>query len=327
MRLPSNLTKLAGKIFLKLKDTSPEICVVGGLVCGGAALVIVGVNTWKNKETIQEDVKEAKAAVELTKAECDDKAVVAERKKVASKACVTVTKDIVKTYWLPAVLSGTSVVLIWGGRSMLRKNLVAMTSAYMGVMESYKAYRQRVVEDAGNDKDFEYATGLKVVEHIDEATGAVEQKIESDGRHVISRYARWFDEGEFDSRTGTWTHRNHMWKNSPLSNEAFLRERQNHWNDILTIRGYVFLNEVLDSLGIEPIAEGQDVGWTTKGGDGYIDFGLFPCKDHPYISPVNRLFLDGKSPNCLLDFNVEGDVRYALKSMFGEDYAEKLLKS
>ena len=36
-KLPKKLTRAVGKAWLKTKKVSPEICVIGGMVCGAGA--------------------------------------------------------------------------------------------------------------------------------------------------------------------------------------------------------------------------------------------------------------------------------------------------
>ena len=55
-KLPEKLTRFVGRLILKGKKVSPEVCVIGGIVCGGAAIVMVGVKTWKNKNVIEGDL-------------------------------------------------------------------------------------------------------------------------------------------------------------------------------------------------------------------------------------------------------------------------------
>lgn len=46
-------------------------------------------------------------------------------------------------------------------------------------------------------------------------------------------------------------------------NLMFLRSVQNHMNNLLQVRGHLFLNEVLDELSIPRTYEGQLLGWAT----------------------------------------------------------------
>jgi hypothetical protein len=83
----------------------------------------------------------------------------------------------------------------------------------------------------------------------------------------------------------------------------FLKTQQAYLNDILRIRGHVFLNEVYDALGLERTQAGALVGWISNNVDGdcYIDFGLFDGE-----RPRVRDFVNGNERSILLDFNVDG---------------------
>lgn len=101
----------------------------------------------------------------------------------------------------------------------------------------------------------------------------------------LSRYSRVFDESNlyFDHKTA----------------DIFLRCQENYYNQLLSARGHVFLNEIYYALGLDAIPEGQLVGWLYKGdGDGYIDIGL--------NSERNKNFREGKENKAVLDFNVDG---------------------
>jgi len=337
IKLPNKVTQFIGKTMLRAKKASPEVCVVSGIICGGAAIVMVGVKTWKKKDTLKKDYDSIKA-VSITEKTDENgeksiekipyKELVEDDKKLLWSYRKTFAGDIIKTYWIPTVLGIGSVGLIWGGRTMLRRELSAVTSAYALLMESYKQYRQRVIDDVGIEKDQEYMHGIKMVDAVDEETGEVSKRAIVDREKSISQYARWYNEGEFDPESGVWLWRNGMWKDNPLMNYNNLTCLQNAANDQLRADGYLFLNDVYKMLCIPPSREGQIVGWTLDGGDGYVDFGVFPSKKRPKekILPVNRLFLDGKSANALLDFNVDGPILGVLDKAFGRDYANKLVE-
>lgn len=328
MKMPQAVTRAMSKLWLRTKKSSPEICVVSGIVCGGAALVMVGVRTWKKKDDLQKDISLVKDRMDTIKGakENNNQELVKSERKELVKQGGTLAKDLVKTYWVPALLGVGSAGLIWGGRTMLRRELSAVTSAYALLMESYKQYRQRVIDDVGIEKDQEYMHGIKMVDAVDEKTGEVTRRAIVDKSKSISPYSVWWCEGEFDDETGEWIWRNGMWRDNALMNESTLRCVQNAANDYLKANGFVFLNQVREMLGLPPTREGQIVGWTLCGGDGYIDFGVFPSKQHPLekIVPVNRLFLDKKTCNALLDFNVDGPILGALDAIYGKKCADKL---
>ena len=328
VKLPQAVTRAMGKLWLRTKKSSPEICVVSGIVCGGAALVMVGVRTWKKKDDLQKDISLVKDRMDTIKGakENNNQELVKSERKELVKQGGALAKDLVKTYWIPALLGVGSAGLIWGGRTMLRRELSAVTSAYALLMESYKQYRQRVIDDVGIEKDQEYMHGIKMVDAVDEKTGEVTRRAIVDKSKSISPYSVWWCEGEFDDETGEWLWRNGMWRDNALMNESTLKCVQNAANDQLRANGFIFLNQVREMLGLPPTREGQIVGWTLCGGDGFIDFGVFPSKQHPLekIAPVNRLFLDNKTCNALLDFNVDGPILGALDAIYGKKYADKL---
>jgi hypothetical protein len=87
-------------------------------------------------------------------------------------------------------------------------------------------------------------------------------------------------------------------------NKFFLLQQQNFANDKLKSQGYLFLNEVLDMLGIPRTKAGQAVGWIYNGdGDGYIDFGIYDM-----YHEANRKFVNGLEKSTWLNFNVDGDI-------------------
>ena len=85
------------------------------------------------------------------------------------------------------------------------------------------------------------------------------------------------------------------WVDDFERNKFFLVHQQAYMNQKLKVNGHIFLNEVLDALGLPRTQNGQVVGWMADGnGDNYINFGLFN---------TSRKGVDG---TIVLDFNVDG---------------------
>ena len=85
---------------------------------------------------------------------------------------------------------------------------------------------------------------------------------------------------------------------------VYVRAQQNYANDMLHARGHVFLNEIYDRFDIPRTKAGQVVGWVLdKGGDNYIDFGVFDGDNSKA-----RDFVNGREGAVLLDFNVDGPI-------------------
>ena len=110
--------------------------------------------------------------------------------------------------------------------------------------------------------------------------------------HEPSPYAVFFDE-----TSAAWT-------KNPECNKLFLLRTQDLANLKLKTRGYLFLNEVFDMLGVPRCKTGQLVGWVydevNPVGDNYVDFGIF--------NECNHKFVNGFEKSVLLDFNVDGNI-------------------
>lgn len=122
-----------------------------------------------------------------------------------------------------------------------------------------------------------------------------EVETEEKSKDSFSPYARFFDDGCVG------------WSMDPAFNLAFLKAQQEFANDKLRARGYLFLNEVYDVLGIPRTKEGQVVGWIYNEenpiGDNFVSFGLDNIGNE-----IVRDFVNGYDNTFLLDFNVDGNI-------------------
>lgn len=90
------------------------------------------------------------------------------------------------------------------------------------------------------------------------------------------------------------------WVEADESNRFFLLRMQEYAYEKLKAKGYLFLNDVLDMLGLPRTKAGQIIGWLygdKSTGDQYVDFGIFKNN-----SPKA---LNG---GIVLNFNVDGNI-------------------
>ena len=96
---------------------------------------------------------------------------------------------------------------------------------------------------------------------------------------------------KFDENSASWDRSRDM-------NVFFLKFTQDYFNDLLKLRGYLFLNEVYDRLGIPRRALGQCVGWiydeNNPNGDNFVDLDIFNERNN------------NDRNVCILDPNVDG---------------------
>ena len=100
---------------------------------------------------------------------------------------------------------------------------------------------------------------------------------------------------KFDENSASWDRSRDM-------NVFFLKFTQDYFNDLLKLRGYLFLNEVYDRLGIPRRALGQCVGWiydeNNPNGDNFVDLDIFNERNN---NNENVFILDPNVDGYILD--------------------------
>lgn len=323
--LPAKVTRALGKLWLKTKAISPELCVGGGIVVGVGALVMVGVKTYKNKDILERDISRIKQAAAVNETEQEIETIVTDEDGAehVEKAVVTTTrtltdaekkllwserlafwKDILKTYWIPATMEAGSIVLIWKGRSILRKDLSKMTIAYTGLMETYRRYREKVAKEIGEEKERQLAAGYTMEERVDEATGKKETLPVVNPEENMSQYSFWFNGGYFDRSTGEWGWRNPNFDmKDKLGNRYFVKAREDEATYLLRTVGYWWLEDTALKFGLNPeeAAKFHDIGMVyEEGGLNRVSFGVF---DDGNQLAVNKGFCDDacSQNECLIN--------------------------
>lgn len=291
--LPTSVANKVARPLLHLQKTSPQLMFAGGIVAGVTSTVLACRATLKVSDTLAgfEDLK-AKAEVlhdEGQNPAYDEKAYAKDLTVIKVKTILTLGK----LYAPSAGLALVAVALLTGSHVTLTKRNASLTAAYASVDQAFNKYRERVKDQLGAEVDQEMRYGTRVVSETVEGDDGKKKIVKKTrvGEGDPSQYARFFDQLCPD------------FKKNPEYNMIFLRAQQNYANDMLQARGHVFLNEIYDMLGIERTGAGAVVGWVFgKGGDDYIDFGIFDDKTNERV----RDFVNGREDAILLDFNVDG---------------------
>ena len=122
----------------------------------------------------------------------------------------------------------------------------------------------------------------------------VEMSID-DGEVIISELGTSPYGFKFDENSASWDRSRDM-------NVFFLKFTQDYFNDLLKLRGYLFLNEVYDRLGIPRRAIGQLVGWVydenNPNGDNFVDLDIFNERNN---NDENVFILDPNVDGYILD--------------------------
>lgn len=304
----NNITRKFHKIGFQFKKHSPEILVVAGVVGGVTSAVMACKATTKAGDII-EDTKSQLDIIHKGMEDGNIRGVEYTKEDGTKDLTIVYTQTAVKFIKLygPAVALGTvSIVSILAGHNITRKRNLALAAAYTTIDNSFKQYRNRVIERFGEelDRELRYDIKAKEVEETvvneDGTESTVKTTMNIIDPNTISDYSRIFDEC------------NTSWSKSPEHNLVFLKQQQNYANDLLKSRGHLFLNEVYDMLGFPRTQAGQIVGWVYDEvnpiGDNFVDFGIYNLD-----SERARAFVNGYERSILLDFNVDGNVWKLMK--------------
>ena len=312
-QLTTTATRALGRASLTLKKHSPEILVVAGVV----GTVVSAVMACKATTKVNLVLEETKEKVDIIHAGAEEGKVQGylengevgmveytpdDAKKDLTIVYTQTGLQLVKLYG-PAVLVGAvSIAGILTGHNILRKRNLALAAAYTAVDTGFKQYRGRVVERLGEKMDKELLYNIKakqVEETVTDENGnetTVTKTVEvADANAVLGAYSFVFDETSS------------QWERDAELNKYFLLRQQDYANEKLKARGHMFLNEVLEMLGMPKCRAGQTVGWiydeNNPIGDNYIDFGIFNIH-----CEANRNFVNGIEKSLWLNFNVDGDI-------------------
>ena len=288
--------KIGSKVGLKLRKASPEIMLVTGLGCGVAAVVTACIATKKAEPEIEQAHKDLE---DIQNEEVNDSDIAdpKEKKKLSLKVYRNLVWKMCKIYGLPAFLLLASVGLILGSHGILKKRYVSTTLAYKALDEAFKDYRKRIQDAVGVEKELHYFNGT---EEGGEVTIIDENGDAQTTKQVVKVKDKAYSPYEFDFNAKTAPGN---WEGNSDYNFTFLRMTESWMNDLLNSRGHVFLNEVLDALGLKRTREGAVVGWVKgSGGDDYVDFGVYDY----YTDEYSDVQQDGYLKNIHLNFNVDG---------------------
>lgn len=314
----TKVAQTANRAGFKIQKHSPEILLFAGIagVVTSAVMACKATTkieeayaktqeerdayTWALEKFYEEDGSGMKQEIVLNE-ETGETCTLKEFKKAGLTIRAHWTLDIAKLYIPSVVVGAAGITCLLASHGILSNRNAAVAAAYAGLDKTFKEYRNRVADRFGEEveKEIKYGAQQKKIEEtvVDEEgkKKKVKNTIDVVDPSAYSEYARFYDDG-----CNGWT------KNAE-DNLCFLKAQQAYANQLLKLRGHVFLNEVYDMLGIPRTKAGQCVGWVyddeNQVGDNYIDFGIYNSNIE-----TNRDFVNGYEKVILLDFNVDGNI-------------------
>lgn len=257
------LKNIAGNGALMVKAHAPEIMIGAGIAGFGATIYETVKATNKTNDIVEEKERTIRTIVEM-RDECSvDEYSMASYERDLREANRRSKWGVVRAWAPVATLGGASVISILGGYKVLNGRYVATAAAYKVLENGFDRYRGNVVEKFGRETDWEMLHGIKA-EELEKAREEQREnkEIEADNKrkklHKKRKKTAYSDiySRIFDEYSDRWQR---YWNGQQVLN--YLQVKENELNDMLAIRGHVFLNEVYDKLGMERTAEGAVVGW------------------------------------------------------------------
>lgn len=290
MSINEKIQRTIGKVKLGAKKNAPELCLIGAAVTGTACVATSIIATTKLGKINDNKDKSLEEIMESYKNITDE----VEMKKEIRKVYFNYAFDLVKNYSIPAGLYASTILLIFKSYKIQKNRQIALSTALTACTTAYNALVTKLKTGAEYGLTAKQVLdGVEVKEVVDEETGEVKTELYQ-GAPIEYMYKFRFDKYS------------ECWEKSKLQNESTLRCEENWANDMLQLRGYVFLNDVLDRLGLPKTPAGQFVGWKLNGeGDNYVDFRIKDCSEYDNVKYDENAFD--------LDFNVDGDILNCLE--------------
>lgn len=275
------ITRFAGRTGLLIKKNAPTILTMTG-IAGGVTAAVLGAKAALKSEGQLDELKKDIEDVKRVAVDNED------RVKGMTFYYVKHGKQVLRTYGPALAVGSVSIASILWGHGIMKGRNAALMASYAAMERSFAAYRDRVrrsLEEHPELVDKIWASGIQKTGEQDENGDDIYEAC-LDNRHP---YVHFFDEG------------NPEWSEDMDYNINYLKIKERMWNDKLITRGHVFLNEVLEDLGIPHTSEGALVGWLFNGnGDGFIDFNMNRIKEN------HDRFLMSLDKCLVLEFNVDG---------------------
>lgn len=292
-----------GKATMKtLEHYTPKILVGLGIACFGSATIVACKATTKLAHTMEEinhDISVAKAI------EANDADAEKQKNKEITKAYISGGVKLAKLYGTAIALTASGAACVLSGNHIMTKRYAGAVAALTSTENMFNTYRQRVIEECGEEKDVQFQNGIKeVVDAVPTLNKDGSPKIDKNGevKTVEKRsfqqtksaniYSRMFEEATTRS-----------WDPNPEYNRSSLKLKENFFNQQLHSWGYVTLNEVYRQLGFPTTSYGQDVGWIIDDETPHavVDLGLYDVDPEQGCMKIDAV--DAFTNSILLTFN------------------------
>ena len=296
-----SLSRSVSTLGFNIKKNSPTILIVAGIASMATSIALACVATKKLDKTLAP----SKKIIDTVHAHLSDDTGlsnnlydVKKEKKDLTVAYLKAGGKIILLYSPAAVAFAVGTACIVGSHNIMRGRNIALTALCSSLENSYRSYREKVKEKIGEDAE------KAIYESQDK-----KEITTKDGKKKLVNTAHDFSVLYADGQRG--------WENDAKLNMRFLLTKQAYLNQVLKVKGYVFLSDVYEELGFDAEYLGEErlrashlLGWrydpSDKTIDNYISFGL-EDKSGIIKDDVSKQ-LNENEPDFWLEFNYDGDI-------------------
>lgn len=290
--VPNSITRAVGRKSLSMQKHSPTILFGAGVVGMVGTVVLASRATLKLEEVLDE-IRKDQDDLEFVMSKDLPNFTEQDGQRAAVGILIKGSLKIARLYG-PALLVGSlSIGALCGSHRILDQRNAALSAAYTAIASAFASYRGRVVEEYGPQKDKELFYGVSEREVLVETDTGPQPMVKKHPSLAQGEtmYARWFDEN------------NKHWFPTKDQNLFFLHRAESMLNDRLRSRGFLYLNDAYEALGLSHTKAGSIVGWVYDSTEDYINLGIYDAVENQIDD-----FMTGASNSIMLDFNVDGPI-------------------
>lgn len=290
------ISRAIGALELAFKAKSPTLLVIGGVTAMATAALVACKKTLDVEAVMDPHIK----SLELIELRSEQNAggLVDYSNESQSKDRLVVYARIavvgIRHYAIPIVLfAGGAGMTFYGHKIMIRRN-ATLAVAFTAIQRSFEAYRARVLETHGHQADQYFLNGGVDTEFYDDVSGKTERAI-----------TRNWEESNKDPYDRVFSQESSsQWKNDLGANTFFIACQQRIAQENLNRKGYLYLHEVYQALGMVESDISRVVGWKIRIlPDGSRDI---PIVDFGINTPLPTDWKYNKEKSVYLGFNVQG---------------------
>ena len=245
MNLPNSLVRVATRALTTVKKYSPQIMMAVGAATSVAAVVEAVKQTPKAMDILDEH-KDERDKIQEARDNYPEEYSEQEYKKELAALYIRTGSKLGKTYLMPIIMEATSLLCFFNAHRIVSNRNKQLAAALATMTDAYNNYRNKMIEELGEDKEEQIRMGLekekRTIEVVDESTG----KVKKSTNQIDIFDAETSKLGPWDI---LWTESDPLYDQSEELNDLTITSIQNKFTTFL------YDNHILDSIPLTRITQ------------------------------------------------------------------------